>query len=208
MRNYSLSSAPGAEHYRISVKREEAAEAGAPAGVCSAHIHKRIAEGDVLEVAPPCGEFILKPAGESQKTLVLIAGGVGITPLLSMTHDALKTQPERKVVLIQCALNGSVRPFADELAELKTHYPKLSLHVRFSEPSPDDVQKRNHDSEGVVDDALLDQLAGEGNSEFYLCGPVPMLRHLWRLLKGRGVDESNIHYEFFGPADSLQQAMT
>ena len=58
-------------------------------------------------------------------------------------------------------------------------------------------------SEGFVDQALLDELIGDRQSEIYLCGPTPMLSHVWRLLKARDIADSDIHYEFFGPADEL-----
>jgi nitric oxide dioxygenase len=87
MRNYSLSCAPDARQYRISVKREPALADGAPDGFVSNHLHDRVKVGDVIEVAPPCGEFTLGDAGD-RRPLVLVSGGVGITPVLSMLHAA------------------------------------------------------------------------------------------------------------------------
>ena len=203
MRNYSLSNRPGADYYRISVKREMAAEEGAPNGVCSNHLHDGIKEGDVLELAPPCGEFTLQNHDDSQRPLVLMAGGVGITPLLSMLHAALDAQPGREVIFIQCALNNAVRPFSEELAALQRDYANLTTHLRLSEPSDNDREQGGYDSEGFLDEALLRELLDERSAEFYLCGPTPMLKHAWQLLKARGVDEADIHFEFFGPADDL-----
>jgi len=203
MRNYSLSNRPGADYFRISVKRELAVVDGAPNGVCSNHLHDRIQEGDVLELAPPCGEFTLQTRDETQRPLVLMAGGVGITPLLSMLYAALEAQPGREVIFIQCALNSAVRPLAEELAALQRDYTNLCTHLRLSEPSESDRHQGDYDSEGFLDAALLDELLGERHADFYLCGPAPMLKHAWQLLKTRGVDEADIHFEFFGPADDL-----
>ncbi|MDY6842210.1 MAG: NO-inducible flavohemoprotein [Pseudomonadota bacterium] len=203
MRNYSLSNRPGAGYYRISVKRELAAMDGAPKGACSNYLHDRIQDGDVLELAPPCGEFTLQDHDGSQRPLVLMAGGVGITPLLSMLYAALDGQQGREVIFIQCALNNAVRPFAEELATLQRDYANLTTHLRLSEPSDTDRQQKGYDSEGLLDAALLKELLGERSAEFYLCGPTPMLKHAWQLLKTRGVDEANIHVEFFGPAGDL-----
>lgn len=199
MRNYSLSNEPGADCYRISVKREGGE--GTPPGVCSHHLHERVRVGDRVEVSPPCGDFTLAAPGA--RPLVLIAGGVGITPILSMAHEALAAAPERTVWLIQGALNGLVHPFADEIAQLKRRYPGLRVHVRYSEPLPEDRLNAAHDSEGLIDEALLDELLGREKAEYYFCGPTPMLRHLCRLLARRGVPPEDIHYEFFGPAQSL-----
>ena len=203
MRNYSLSNRPGADYFRISVKRELAVVDGAPNGVCSNHLHDRIQERDVLELAPPCGEFTLQTRDETQRPLVLMAGGVGITPLLSMLYAALEAQPGREVIFIQCALNSAVRPFAEELVALQRDYTNLCTHLRLSEPSESDRHQGDYDSEGFLDAALLDELLGERHADFYLCGPAPMLKHAWQLLKTRGVDEADIHFEFFGPADDL-----
>lgn len=203
MRNYSLSNRPGADYFRISVKRELAVVDGAPNGVCSNHLHDRIQEGDVLELAPPCGEFTLQTRDETQRPLVLMAGGVGITPLLSMLYAALEAQPGREVIFIQCALNSAVRPFAEELVALQRDYTNLCTHLRLSEPSESDRHQGDYDSEGFLDAALLDELLGERHADFYLCGPALMFKHAWQLLKARGVDEADIHFEFFGPADDL-----
>ena len=203
MRNYSLSNRPGADRYRISVKREQAMAAGAPDGVVSNWLHDGLGEGDVIELAPPCGEFVLKPAPADARPLVFIAGGVGITPLLSMLYAALQEQPGRAVIFIQCALNGAVRAFADELTSLRADYPQLTTHVRLSDATDADRARGHHDSEGLLDDGLLDQLIGQRRSEFYLCGPTPMLAHARRLLLARGVDAAAINLEFFGPAGDL-----
>ena len=200
MRNYSLSNRPGADQYRISVKHERTREAGAPDGVCSSFIHQQLVEGDVVELAPPCGEFTLDTG--DNRALVLIAGGVGITPLLSMLYAALEANPNREVLLVQCVLNSAVRPFANELAQLQGDFPHLRVHVRYSDPLPEDSVQQGV-SHGLLDSALLDSLVGEQAPAFYLCGPAPMLRQGWQLLAGRGVASEDIRFEFFGPATDI-----
>ena len=78
-RNYSLSAAANGVDYRISVKRE-------PGGVASGFLHDHVQEGDLLDIFPPAGDFVL---AEGDKPLVLISGGVGITPTLAMLDAAL-----------------------------------------------------------------------------------------------------------------------
>lgn len=203
MRNYSLSNRPGTDYYRISVKREEALQPGAPHGVCSGYVHDHLKVGDIVEVAPPCGEFTLQSCADPAVPLVLIAGGVGITPIISMLYAALAQLAGREIIFIQCALNGDVRAFAGELDTLASDYQNLTLHVRLSAPTEADRVQGRHDSEGLLDDDLLTALLGNRRAEFYFCGPVPMLQHTYRLLKARGVADADIHYEFFGPAESL-----
>ena len=203
MRNYSLSNRAGDTHYRISVKRELALAPNTPDGVCSNYVHDQLQVGDVVELAPPCGEFTFKTPQHDQGPLVFIAGGVGITPVLSMLHSALAEHSDRDIILLQCAINGSVRAFADEIAELQSQHANLTTHLRLSEPSAQDLVNNPHQSQGFIDQALLDELIGDRPSEVYLCGPTPMLSHTWRLLKARNMADSHIHYEFFGPAGEL-----
>ncbi len=205
MRNYSLSNAPGTPYYRISVKREPAPAPDAPAGAVSNHLHDHLQVGDSLELGPPCGEFTLDLPSEESRPLVFIAGGVGITPILSMLHSALeRSSKTRPIVFIQGALNGTVHAFAEELRMLKEQYSNLQLHVRYSDPRPEDRAAGRYDSEGIVDGQLLDDLQAGPSAKYYFCGPKPMLQHVNKLLKGKQVPAGDIHYEFFGPAEALE----
>lgn len=204
MRNYSLSNAPGEPWYRISVKRESALEAGAPDGVFSNYLHEHLGSGEIVELSPPCGEFTLELPAEEHKPLVFIAGGVGITPLISMLHAALdKSSTTRPVVFIQGALNSAVQAFTEELQSLRETYPNLHAHVRYNAPTADDREARPHDSEGLIDGELLDTMIGDNPAKYYFCGPTPMLEHVYRLLQRRAVPPEDVHYEFFGPAGTL-----
>lgn len=200
MRNYSLSGKHDPEQYRISVKKEGSQVEGVPDGVVSAFLHDQVVEGDVVELAPPCGEFTLQPAPADDAPLVLIAGGVGITPLMAMLHGALETQSGREVILIQCARNSAERPFVEELNSLQGMHANLRCHVRLSEASAED---EGFDSEGFVDGELLDELVGDRRAQYYFCGPAAMMRMVNRLLVSRGVGAENIHFEFFGPQEDM-----
>lgn len=204
IRNYSLSNAPGADHYRISVKREAAPAVEVPAGVFSNYLHDQLRVGEHIALTPPCGEFTLDMPAEQDKPLVFIAGGVGITPILSMLHSALQhSATVRPVVFIQGALNGAVHAFADELNDLKTRYANLRIHVRYSEPQRQDQADGQHDSEGLIDAELLESMVGDQSATYYFCGPAPMLGHINHMLSEREVPAADRHYEFFGPAEAL-----
>ena len=95
LRQYSLSDAPDVGHLRISVKREQASNAG-PAGEVSAYLHDRVRVGSVLQVSVPFGEFV--PDVESDEPIVLLSAGIGITPMISVLNDIARTQPERRVL--------------------------------------------------------------------------------------------------------------
>jgi nitric oxide dioxygenase len=117
-RNYSLSQAANGRTLRISVKRE-------PGGVVSNHLHDHVATGDVLDVFPPAGEFVLR---EGSVPLVLISGGVGITPTLAMAEAAL-AQGTRDVIFIHYARNGAVQAFGPTLAAWAQAHPRFTAHV-------------------------------------------------------------------------------
>jgi nitric oxide dioxygenase len=93
MRNYSLSDKPGQDHFRISVKREIPPEANTPAGYVSNMLHDKIEVGSTIEIAPPCGEFFLDVSEKHTRPLVLLAAGVGITPINSILLTALDAFP-------------------------------------------------------------------------------------------------------------------
>lgn len=199
MRNYSLSNLPSSDVYRISVKRETTDNTDAPDGVVSNFLHEQVTEGDILSLAPPCGEFILKTP--ETKPVVLIAGGVGITPLLAMLHQRLECDNATSTTLIQAAVNGDVHAFSNEIRDLTVRHQQLNWHVRFSDPSEQDRQKQNFDSEGLIDEGLVSTL--DKTADYYLCGPQSMMKHCYQLLTQAGVASENIFTEAFGPAQSL-----
>jgi nitric oxide dioxygenase len=104
MRNYSLSNAPSGEAYRISVKREIGADSHIPDGIVSNYLHDHCHVGDCIDLAPPSGEFALQTPANEKEPLVFVAGGVGITPIISMLHELFsnKNASERPVYLFQC----------------------------------------------------------------------------------------------------------
>lgn len=187
MRQYSLSNAPGASTYRISVKREQAAQPGTPDGVLSNYLHTALHKGDTLELTPPCGTFTL-PDTFDHAPLVFIAGGVGITPLISMAHAALKQQHTRQIVFIHALRPGSRRPFADELSKLVRHHPGMSVHVCDS---------------GREASARLQDWIAHHDTHYYFCGAQGFMQHIDGALAEQGVETSRRHYENFGPHQGL-----
>ncbi len=204
IRNYSLSCHPGEPHYRISVKRESARGDGAPDGYVSNYLHDHIEAGDAIEVGPPCGDFTLQTPDEPTRPLVLISGGVGITPLLSMAHTATETQPARPIWFIHGAINGQTHAFDAEVRALAHRYPNLRVHVRYSDPTEADRRRGGHEDEGFIDMKLVRSLVKQPDADFYFCGPKPLMIGLYQGLQAWDVPASQIHYEFFGPAEELQ----
>lgn len=198
-RNYSISCAPNDRAYRITVKRE--ATQGVPAGQASNWLHDHALPGTVLRVAAPAGDFVLDT--ETQAPVVLVSGGVGLTPLVSMLETIVQTQPGRDVFWVHGALNGRVQAMGSHVRQLAAQAPNIRTAVLHAEPTETDRRNAAFDHEGLVTADWLVHQAPADDAVFYLCGPRPFLRSLVGGLYGRGVPADRIRYEFFGPADEL-----
>ena len=203
MRNYSISVAPGQSHYRISVKREQAPHDEVPHGVVSHHLHQRIAVGDTLEVGPPCGNFVLDEQAATQRPLVLISGGVGITPMLAMLHAAVKRDGDQPIYFIHAARNGKVHAFSDEVAQLAAEHPQVHVLTCYDQPTDEDLNNARHDLTGRVDLPLLERTLPGPDADFYFCGPKPFMQGVQQALNQWGVLPERVRYEWFGPAQEL-----
>jgi nitric oxide dioxygenase len=205
-RNYSLSNRPGLGYYRISVKREPGATLEAPAGLVSNYLHDQVREGDVLEIGPPCGEFTFDPANTGERPIVLISGGIGITPLMSMLESVAHARVKVPAFFIHAARNSRQHVFASQVQRLATQCPNIRVHFRYDAPLVDDLGTGRCDSVGLIDGPLLKELLPSRDAEFYLCGPKLFMWGLLEILQKWGVAESQIHYEFFGPRQDLSTA--
>lgn len=202
-RNYSISDRPGTGHYRISVKREPRPAADAPDGLISNHLHDAIHEGDRLEIGPPCGEFTLDPASANGRPIVLLAGGIGITPLLAMARSLHHTGKTTPVHFVQAAKNSRVHALAEEVRELNSQ-ANFKTHIIYDDPLADDVATGRCDSEGFVTADLLRRQTPFSEADFYVCGPAPFMASVLAILQELGVAEDRIRHEFFGPKQALR----
>lgn len=203
LRNYSVSCSPERrDGYRITVKREAAPVAGVPNGISSCYLHDQIAVGDVLVAEGPRGDFVLDSA--SQRPVVLLSGGVGLTPLVSMLHALATT--DRRTFFIHACDNGEVHALRDEVEALAASRPGMTVHFCYRFPTDADKAGGRHHSEGVITRDLLQRLLPLDDYDFYLCGPSPFMQAVHGLLRGLGVPKQRIAYEFFGPATLLEPA--
>lgn len=197
-RCYSLSDAPRADHYRISVKRVPApAGQAVPAGRSSNHLHDHVDTGSLLQVRAPAGHFHID---QGTVPVVLIAGGIGITPLLSMVNWCLAEQPQREVWLFYGVRDGREQIMRAQLDALAAAHPNFHLHVCFSQPQDAELAGQHYQHRGRVDVALLRLQLPLQTHHFYVCGPTAMLQSLVPALQDWGVPDAHIHYEAFGPA--------
>lgn len=206
MRNYSLSDKPGQDYFRISVKKETGPKADTPNGYVSNKLHEEFEVGDTLEVGPPCGEFFLNTKDKHERPLVLMAAGIGITPILSILKTALEAMPEREIIFIHGCLNEEVQAFKPTLDELEEKHPKLTIHHRYSDPATDSVTREGNASTGFVDAELIESLTPTRHADYYFCGPKPFMVNIYQDLLKWGIPGSQVHFEFFGPRQELQAA--
>lgn len=202
IRTYSLSSAPSDGFYRISVKRE---------GRVSTHLHEQIRVGDVLEARAPQGHFTVAPL--ERRPLVLLAAGVGITPLLSMlrevVYQGLRTRRIRPTWLLQSSRSLADQPFRKELNQLLEKAGDAVQVMRLlSQPEDDADLGEDFDRHGRIDGALLRNLLeveDYDQIDFVLCGPGSFTQGLYDNLRELDVRDARIHAETFGPSTLVRQ---
>ena len=191
IRQYSLSGIPGDTQLRITIKSEVN-------GLVSNQIHQS-AQGSELLVQAPAGVFNLDPQAKKH---ILIAGGVGITPVLSMLYEALGQgiAPEN-VLFIQCQRDKQHQICKDELA--------LLHKVKGFRYKTSYMDGEGGDNKGYLNASILtkwlsdDKFDIDGDTAVYFCGPKPFMSALNKCCIDLGFEESNIHYESFGPNAAL-----
>ncbi|UVM70032.1 pyridoxamine 5'-phosphate oxidase family protein [Pseudomonas alvandae] len=194
IRTYSVSSAPSDDFLRISVKRD---------GVVSSHLHEQIQASHDIEARAPQGHFTVNPT--ERRPLVLLAAGVGITPLLSMLREVVyqgkRISRMRPVWLVQSARHVADLAFREEIDELVARAgDKLKVLRLVSQPPTDGKAGQCYDVAGRIDVALLKQLLPLDDYDFYLCGPGTFTQALYDGLRKLRISDDRIHAETFGPS--------
>lgn len=204
IRCYSLSDRPRPDYYRISVKRlaPPADEPDAPAGLSSSYLHDHVQAGSRLLVKAPSGHFHLM--ADEPLPVVLVAGGIGVTPMLSIINTLSEKGVSREVWLFYGVRNGAEQVMKEHLRGLAAAHPNFHLHVCYSRPGSDDVEGVDYQHRGHVDLPLLRSTLKLARYQFYVCGPKPMMETLVPALAEWGVDAGDIHYESFGPASLVR----
>ena len=213
IRCYSLSDAPrdkDQNHYRISVKRilPPRDKPEAPPGLVSGFWHQQVGEADLVDVRAPKGTFHLDE--QSNHPVVLVAGGVGVTPLLSMFRYLANTRSSREVWLFYGVMHKHQLLNPDELREAAGRAPNLQLRFAFSHPGetceqPGDFQRQGYVTVDWIKKELglpetFSDISSHQQPEFYVCGPPPMMHSITTDLKAWHVPEALVHFETFGPA--------
>lgn len=194
-------------HYSITVRRvlSPADHPDLAPGRASGQIHDGLTLGDPVELMAPKGNFVLPLEGNAP--LVLIAGGIGITPFLSYLETLAATGSTRRVHLTYANRNSAGHAYAARLQHIATKLPGLSIRTLYSAALPADRQGRDYDREGMIEesDIIPDEIT-ISNAEFYHCGPPPMMQSVEQILAGRGISKDRIFSEAFGPSTSASDA--
>ncbi|GIO23614.1 NO-inducible flavohemoprotein [Oceanobacillus sp. J11TS1] len=194
LRQYSLSTAPGQDFLRISVKREDE---HSPEGIVSNYLHNQVEEGAILPISAPSGDFVL--INTEQKPLVLISGGVGLTPLMSMLETAVKEQPDREIIFIHAARSRAFHAMKDNVASIAEANKQVTYYTVYADES--DLDKC--DKQGRIDYDWLKTVIPTADASFYLCGPKGFMGAMNSHLRKMDVAESDIHFELFAPMDEI-----
>ena len=189
-RTYSLSSAPGDERYRITVKRE-------PEGLISRYLHDNVEPGDIIESRRPAGDFMMTC---NVCPLVLISAGVGVTPMVSILRSITSETSKRPVWFIHGARNSRYHPLAAEVTQIADMHKNVFTHIAYSQPEPGDALGKDYDSEGRISGPLIEKLVQSAEAHYFLCGPTGFMAEIQESLERSGVSAERIHFETFGPA--------
>lgn len=200
VRCYSLSDWHHPTQYRVTIKRvlPPKDRADVPPGMVSSFFHDSVNVGDILDVMAPRGKFCLDLHGD--RPVVLIGGGVGITPVLTMLNAIAAANSPRETWFFYGVVNGADHVQKAHLERLARERPNLRLQVCYSSPRGADVLGKDYHHGGRVSVDLLKRVLPSNNYAYYICGPPPMMTSLVEGLEAWGVPSADIHFEAFGPA--------
>ncbi|SAL09340.1 2Fe-2S iron-sulfur cluster-binding protein [Caballeronia telluris] len=198
IRTYTLSVAPSDGFYRISVKRQ---------GRVSAHLHDTLRAGGIVEARAPAGDFTID-ASETRPA-VLLAAGVGVTPMLAMlrhlVYEGERKRRVRPVWLFHAARSLTERAFADEIRGLAERAGGAVRVIRSLTDTEGAREGADYDIEGRIDIDMLKGILPFDDYDFYLCGPAAFMQSIYDGLRSLNVADGRIHAEAFGPSGLVRK---
>lgn len=185
-RNYSISNAPNDGFYRITVKRE-------PEGEASNFLHDNVEVGTLIEATPPAGDFHL--SSDPKRPLILLSGGVGLTPIVSMVEVLAERHRDVPVFYVHGTRSPEHHALGAQVHDAAARHGNVVVQTFYESGAQEPA------AAGRITLDWLDTNTPLSEADVYLCGPRPFLRHFVAGLRDAGIPADRIHYEFFGPAD-------
>jgi len=200
IRCYSLSDSPNADFYRVTIKKipPPPNDPGGKPGLSSSYFNDVLQQGDILDVRAPSGHFHLMP--HRDLPIVLIGGGIGITPVLSMLNALCHEGRRSEVWFFLGVRNSKEHVMKTHLETMAESFDNIRLHICYSEPLETDIEGQDYQHPGYVSVDLFKQLLPSNNYVFYICGPPPMMDSVTSELYRWGVPKDHVHFEAFGKA--------
>lgn len=202
VRQYSLSHVSNSRFYRISVKREPAPphKTNAPAGQISNYLHSEIEVGDTVLAHVPQGDFVLRPR---KRPVVLLSGGVGVTPAVCMLHQLAEEGCPFPVLFVHAAMERAHHAFAREARSLAVRHPEIQLAVYYERVGARDVLGKDYHQTGRISLETLRPLLPNQPADYYYCGPVGFMAAVENVLDALEVPLTDRYSEAFAPDPSF-----
>lgn len=199
IRTYTLSTAPSDGQYRISVKR---------GGIVSSKLHDAVQEGDIIEARAPSGNFTIDTT--ESRPAVLIAAGIGITPLLAMlrhvVYEGVRTRHFRQCWLIYSSHRKADRAFDLEIEKLVTLARGSIRRVRLLSDTEGAIPGVDYEEQGRLQLPLLRKVLPFDDYDFYLCGPPSFMQSIYDGLIRLNIADERVHFETFGPTSLARKS--
>ena len=191
-RTYTLASSPVTkDFFELTIKRE-------PMGTASTHIHDQLKPGDMVSFSGPAGSFVF--ADQKTPAVVFIAGGVGITPVMSMLRTLIHTNWPGTIHFLFATKTEADIIFKNELEYLRNSYPQLKLFITLTrEPTTSAWRGSRSRLTAEIMQQLIPDIA---KLPAYICGPNDMMDAACNMLLESGVPQKNIFTEAFSGAKS------
>ncbi|MFR9750292.1 globin domain-containing protein [Nocardia sp. 004] len=188
LRQYSMIGLPGDGTLSFAVKRIDAAE-GCPAGEVSNWLHQNLRPGDTVQITLPFGDVAIDPTATTP--LMLISGGIGVTPTIGMLEYLAAHAPGREVLIVHADRGTQTHPLLDRMHELAARLERATVEIWYEEPA---LGARS----GRVD---LSELTLPADADAYVCGPPAFMHAVQSQLRDAGVPDDRVHIELFTPTD-------
>lgn len=185
-RSYSFSTGPNDDTSSFMVRIS-------PHGAMSEYLRDRAAVGDTIEFTGPYGSFFLR---EPQRPLLLLAGGTGLAPLMSILEKLSENPPQHKVQLIYGVSREADIVGLDWLRAYEEKLPNFTWDLIASE------EGTSAPHTGYVTQIIEPEHLNDGDVDIYLCGPPPMVNAVAKWLDTEGVEPASFYFERFAPKEA------